>query len=140
MRDGGWCLVDLAVPSGEAASRADRVRHWLLYEQIVIPNPTRDDLWQPSELAPGPAWRLVVGGGVADDFLRVADNGVDVHSGWEIRGAAGTAAPGCPRCGTSLAVDEHHRLVESWDAEKKEPAATCPSCGATRTAQHVGGR
>src|SRR3954468_14077973 len=33
----GWCVVDLAVPSGEAAARAGRIRHWLLYEQIVIP-------------------------------------------------------------------------------------------------------
>ncbi len=80
MSDAGWSLVDLAVPSGEAESQADRVRHWLLYEQIVIPNPTRDDLWQPSELAPGPAWRLVVGD-VDDSFLRVADNGADVEDG-----------------------------------------------------------
>ena len=65
----------------------------------MIPNPTRDDLWQPSELAPGPAWRLVVGEGVDDEFLRVADNGVDVDAGWAVRGRAGHVRPVCPRCG-----------------------------------------
>ena len=110
MSDLGWCLVDLAAPPGEAESRADRVRHWLLYEQAVIPNPTRDDLWQPSELAPGPAWRLVVGEGVDDEFLRVADNGVDVDAGWAVHGKAGTSAPSCrgadPRSGS--------RSTASW--------------------------
>jgi hypothetical protein len=131
MSDLGWCLVDLAAPLGEAASRADRVRHWLLYEQVVIPNPTRDDLWQPSELAPGPAWRLVVGEGVDDEFLRVADNGVDVDAGWAVHGKAGTSAPSCARCGSTLGVEEHRVLVEAWDESGKDPAATCASCGTT---------
>jgi hypothetical protein len=140
MADGGWCLVDLAVPSGEEASRADRIRHWLLYEQVVIPNPTRDDLWQPSELAPGPAWRVVVGDGVDDEFLRIADNGVDVHAGWAAHGKAGESAPSCARCGCTLAADEHRLLLEAWDDSHTEPAVNCSSCGtAAQLSSWVGG-
>jgi hypothetical protein len=128
MAEGGWSLVDLAVPSGEAASRADRMRHWLLAEQIVILNPTRDDLWQPSELAPGPAWRLVVGAGVDETFLHIADNGVDVEEGWSVRGVRDATPPSCARCGVALAADEHRRLVDEWEARQKEPVAACPAC------------
>jgi hypothetical protein len=131
MTVGGWSLVDLAVPSGEAESRADRIRHWLIYEQIVIPNPTRDDLWQPSELAPGPAWRVVVGREDDGEFLRVADNGVDVRAGWTMRGTTGSVSPVCPRCGTSLVTDEYHRLVEEWDRLRTEPAPICLECGSS---------
>jgi hypothetical protein len=74
--DGGWFLVDLAEPSGEAESRADRIKHWLL-----------------------------VGREADDGFLRVADNGhrrgtaQRLVEQWE--SYRSEPAPTCCDCGVS---------------------------------------
>jgi hypothetical protein len=116
---------------GDVASTAVRLRQWLLDRGVAAMNTRRDPLWQPSELAPGPAWRTAVAS--ADQgFETLANNGIDISTDRVVHDPGENfEAPSCPACGTRLNDGEYTALVEPWLAGG-EPVVRCGMCGEER--------
>jgi hypothetical protein len=108
------------------------VRQWLLDRGVAAVNTARDPLWQPSELAPGPAWRTAV---AYEDrgFETLANNGIDIFTDRMVHDPGGNfEAPSCPACGSRLSDDEYTALVDPWLAGG-EPVVPCGRCGEERS-------
>ena len=121
----------VALEDGDVATVAARVRRWLLDRGVAVINTRRDPLWQPSELAPGPAWRTAVA--YEDEgFETLANNGIDIYTDRVVHNPGENfEAASCPACGTRLSDDEYTALVEPWLADG-EPVVPCATCGEAR--------
>jgi hypothetical protein len=121
----------VALDVGDVAIVAARVRQWLLDRGVAAMNTRRDSVWQPSELAPGSAWRTAV---AHEDqvFETLANNGIDIYTDRIVHDPGGNLeAPSCPACGSRLSDDEYVALVEPWLAGG-EPVVRCDRCGDER--------
>ena len=121
----------VALDGGDVETSAVRVRQWLLDRGVAVMNTRRDPLWQPSELAPGPAWRAAVA--YEDEgFETLANNGIDIYTDRVVHDPGENfEAASCPACGTHLSDDEYTALVEPWLASG-EPVVPCGTCGGER--------
>jgi hypothetical protein len=122
-------VVEISIGPLEAIERAEHVVRWLLDADVVVPNPERDKIWQPSALRAGPAVRRAAPEW-QPAYAGLANNGVDVLAERALyHPMAAYAPPPCPVCGHQLDEDTHDALVAPWLAGT-EPPVTCPHCGA----------
>lgn len=121
----------VALDCDDVATAASRVRQWLLDRGVAVVNSRRDPLWQPSDLAPGPAWRTAVE--YEDEgFETLANNGIDIYTDRAVHDPGeNLEAPSCAACGSRLSEDAYTALVEPWVAGG-EPAVACGTCGEER--------
>jgi len=121
----------VALDAGEISVVAARVRRWLLRRGVAAVNTRRDELWRPSELAPGPAWHTAVEH-EDERFEELANNGIDIYVDRMVHDPGENfEAPSCPACATPLGDDEYTALAEAWLAGG-EPVVRCGTCGEER--------
>jgi hypothetical protein len=122
-------VVEISIGPLEAADRADAVVQWLLETGVVVANTDRGQ-WQPSAYRPGPRVHSVVPSWHEHDYT-LANNGVDVMVERQLyHSLEAYRPPACPACGHRLDEAAHDTFATPWLAGR-EPAVTCPACGAT---------
>jgi hypothetical protein len=131
-------IVEISQTASQARQQALSVTAWLLDQEIITPNLSRDDLWHPSEYLAGPQYEEVA----PDEHRQVggANSGVDIALGRQVyHPTENYEPPTCPRCGAAIASDDHHELVEPW-LDGKEPMATCATCDGEQSLGDWNGR
>jgi hypothetical protein len=119
-------VCEISVTATEAPVRASAARRWLLDEGIVVPNPARDELWQPSEFNAGPRAVRVAPGFAHDHMRTLANNGVDVICERQVHHPVENYEPPCcPACDAGIA--EGAERLGDW-FERGEPLAACARC------------
>lgn len=130
MSEHSQAIVDLDATGDEVERIAAGIRSWLLAEGVVVVNASRDELWHPSELAPGPSWSLITDDPL-DTFLTLANNGVDLVVERRVFDSGENfTPPPCPTCGQKIAEGDYIDKIGSWLAGP-EPLITCPTCRAS---------
>lgn len=122
-------VVEISIGPLEAADRADAVIQWLLDTGVVVANPRRDGVWQPSGYRAGPQVRTAAPTWHDTDYT-LANNGVDVLVERQLYHSLGAyVPPACPRCGHRLDETAHEALVGPW-LDGREPEVRCDACDA----------
>lgn len=113
----------------DVAQVANQALAFLLERRIVVRNERRDELWQPSEWAQGPAWESAVWPEWDDDWTTLANNGVDVILECQVHDPMENyEPPWCARCRAAIDQKEHDEAIEAWMVGA-EPVLTCHACG-----------
>jgi hypothetical protein len=133
-------VVDVEVGVDQAQDCADRVKHWLIQEGVVLPTPP-----EPTEVFPAssPCYpkHLLAPGPKALDWCST-ENDFSVFSGLEIVRGKRVFDPGgscfrdaieCPNCNTRFdsSTLEWTAAIDGWWA-RNDGALTCPACKTTK--------
>ncbi|MFT3900137.1 MAG: hypothetical protein QM728_07845 [Gordonia sp. (in: high G+C Gram-positive bacteria)] len=129
MSDSQIVVVDLDVSAADAPAVAERVRQWLLDEQIIVDEAESD--WRDVDRA-GPGWRATTEpgvGGASPDGIG-ATVGPHVHLPAENIGSSAR----CPVCGALVDsgawVELASPVFTEWIEGSGVDRVPCPSCGA----------
>ena len=130
MSENSVAVVELSVTGAAAQERAAAVRDWLLASGVIVLNSERDELWQPSEFAAGPAAATAFPD-YPDDVAQLgvlSNSGVDVVTKRQVfHSVENYEPPACPSCATPMDEGEHHELIYGW-LGGTEPSVSCRSC------------
>lgn len=127
-------VLRLDVPDpDEVAAIAASVRDLLITRKVIAANDRRDELWQPSMWMPGPRAHALVDEDETDEFLDLANNGVDIQQELDVHHPnENDEAPTCPRCGAGAPpayTATYGVWLDTWVTRGAEPSFTCAGCG-----------
>jgi hypothetical protein len=121
-------VVRLDLDSAGVEIVAGQLTEFLSTRGIIVANPDRDDLWQPSRWSAGPAWLSVLEPH-PEIWRNVVNNGVEIvverqaHHPYE-----NYEPPTCAQCMAAYDAEAHHAGIDPCLAGN-EPTLTCHVCG-----------